>query len=479
MKARLTRRLAACHAVSDALLGMAAFGLAYAIRFEAGLIAAPKGQPPFGQYLVLIPFIGLLVPLAFHLQGAYRLLRIRTRVDDFFAVLVGNIVVVVVGLLGTLYFQVYVASPADRAAGTYEVSRIVWMLYLLLGVGLTFAAREAARRVIQRRFRAGLGLKRVLIAGAGELARHVADKILQHGEFGYQVIGLVDDRAGGDTTGYRGLPLLGQVADAGEIIRRERIDQLYIALPLEEHARMIDLIETADRECIDVKVAPDLLHAITLRARLEDLDGVPIININDVPLQGLSSLVKRAIDVAVAAAALAVLLVPFAAIAALVRWTSPGPVLYRQERMGLDRRPFLVLKFRSMYDDAERETGPVWARANDPRRTPVGRILRRFSLDELPQLWNVLRGDMSLVGPRPERPFFVEQFRDRVPKYMLRHKVKSGLTGWAQVNGWRGDTSIEKRIEHDLYYIEHWSVSLDFKILWLTLVRVLFHRHAY
>ena len=302
MTARLTRRLAACHAVSDALLGMAAFGLAYAVRFEAGLIAAPKGQPPFGQYLVLIPFIGLLVPLAFHLQGAYRLRRIRTRVDDFFAVLVGNVVVVVVGLLGTLYFQVYVASPAERAAGTYEVSRIVWMLYLLLGVGLTFATREAARRVIQRRFRAGLGLKRVLIAGAGELARHVADKILQHGEFGYRVIGLVDDSAGGDTTGYRGLPLLGQIADAGEIIRRERIDQLYIALPLDEHARMIELIETADRECIDVKVAPDLLHAITLRARLEDLDGVPIININDVPLQGLSGLVKRAIDVAVAAA---------------------------------------------------------------------------------------------------------------------------------------------------------------------------------
>ena len=479
MTVRPPRRLAAFHAVSDALLGMAAFGLAYAIRFEAGLIAAPKGQPPFGQYLVLLPFIGLLVPLAFHLQGAYRLRGNRTRVDDFFAVFVGNVIVVVVGLLGTLYVQVYVASPPQRAAGTYEVSRIVWMLYLILSVGSTYCAREAVRRVRQRRFRAGLGLKRVLIAGAGGLARHVADRILQHSEFGYRVIGLVDDSAGSDTAGYRGLPLLGQLDETGEILRRERIDQLYIALPLDEHARMIDLIEMADRECIDVKVVPDLLHVITLRARLEDLDGIPIININDVPLQGLASLVKRAIDVAVAATALAVLLVPFAVIAALIRWTSPGPVLYRQARMGLDRQPFVVLKFRSMYDDAERDTGPVWARANDPRRTPVGRFLRRFSLDELPQFWNVLRGDMSLVGPRPERPFFVERFRDRVPKYMLRHKVKSGLTGWAQVNGWRGNTSIEKRIEHDLYYIEHWSVSLDFKILWLTLVRVLFHRHAY
>ena len=197
------------------------------------------------------------------------------------------------------------------------------------------------------------------------------------------------------------------------------------------------------------------------------------------PLQGLNSAVKRAIDIALSAVALVGLAAPFAAIAAAIRLNTPGPIFYRQERMGLDRRPFMVLKFRSMCEDAEQATGPVWARENDPRRTPVGTILRRFSVDELPQLWNVLRGDMSLVGPRPERPFFVEQFKDRIPQYMLRHKVKSGMTGWAQVNGWRGNTSIEKRIEYDLYYIENWSVKLDFKILWLTVVRGFFHRHAY
>jgi len=162
-----------------------------------------------------------------------------------------------------------------------------------------------------------------------------------------------------------------------------------------------------------------------------------------------------------------------------VKATSPGPVFYRQERMGLDGRRFRVYKFRSMFEDAERETGPVWARQDDPRRTPVGRVLRTLSLDELPQLWNVVRGDMSLVGPRPERPFFVEQFKQRVPQYMLRHKVRSGLTGWAQVNGLRGNTSLEKRIEYDLYYIENWSVALDFKIMWMTVLRVFFHRHAY
>jgi exopolysaccharide biosynthesis polyprenyl glycosylphosphotransferase len=227
-----------------------------------------------------------------------------------------------------------------------------------------------------------------------------------------------------------------------------------------------------------VRFVPDLLQFIALRARLEDLDGVPVISINDVPLQGFNTALKRLIDFSIAAVSLVLLAIPLAILALLVKWTSPGPVFYRQERMGLDGKPFIIYKFRSMAHDAERDTGPVWARENDPRRTEFGRVLRRFSLDELPQLWNVLRGDMSIVGPRPERPLFVEEFRNRYPQYMLRHKVKAGITGWAQVNGWRGNTSIEKRIEYDLYYIENWSLRLDLKIIWLTLVRG-FHTHAY
>ena len=479
MVARQTRLLVVCHVVTDGLLGMVAFALAYAARFETGLVAAPKGQPPFEQYLVLMPFIALLVPLAFNLPGAYRFRRNRTRIDDFFSVLVGSVLVVIVGLLGTLYFEVYYATNAARAQGVYEVSQIVWAIFLVTNVTLTYGSREAVRTVMQRRFRAGLGLKRVLLAGTGDLARHVADRLLQHAEFGYQIIGFVDDNGTQQNLGYRGLPLLGSLADVEQVIQLERIDQLYVALPLEDHVKMLSLIEVANRECIDVKIIPDLLQFIALRARLEDLDGVPIININDVPLQGFNGAVKRAIDVGVSMVALAGLALPFAAIAAAIRLNSPGSVFYRQERMGLDRRPFMVLKFRSMHENAERETGPVWTREDDPRRTVVGAFLRRFSLDELPQLWNVLRGEMSLVGPRPERPFFVEQFKEKVPQYMLRHKVKSGMTGWAQVNGWRGNTSIEKRIEYDLYYIENWSVSLDFKILWLTVARGFLHKHAY
>ena len=479
MVTRQTRSLVAWHVVFDALLGMAAFALAYAIRFEAGLIAAPKGQPPFEQYLVLMPFIGLLVPVAFHLPGAYRLRRDRTRVDDFFAVLVGSVLVVVVGLLGTLYFEVYYAANAAREQGVYEVSQIVWALFMVTNVAFTYLSREGVRTLMQRRFRAGLGLKRVLIAGTGDLARHVTDRLIQHAEFGYQIVGFLDDNGADDSLGYRGLPVLGSMDEGERVIQQEQIDQLFVALPLEDHVKMLSLIEVANRECVDVKVIPDLLQFIALRARLEELDGVPIININDVPLQGLSGAVKRAIDIGISVSALTLLAIPFAVIAATIRINSPGSVFYRQQRMGLDRRPFMLLKFRSMYDNAERETGPVWTREDDPRRTAVGTFLRRFSLDELPQLWNVLRGEMSLVGPRPERPFFVEQFKERVPQYMLRHKVKSGMTGWAQVNGWRGNTSIEKRIEYDLYYIENWSVTLDFKILWLTLVRGFFHKHAY
>jgi Undecaprenyl-phosphate glucose phosphotransferase len=473
---RYNRLLIAFYVASDALLAVWAFVLAYGIRFESGLIPVTKGYPPLEQYLHIVPFVAVLTPLAFQLQGIYRLRRGRSRVDDFFAVLIGSILAVVFGVGATTYVQTYYVSEAEKARGAYEVSQVVWGLFLVLNVLFTYLSREAVRELLERRWRAGVGLKRILIAGAGDLGRMVADRVLQHREFGYQVVGFVDDRAGGDHIGYRGLPLLGTLAEAGDIAQRERIDHLYVALPLEEHAKLLDLVEITSRECIDVKVVPDVLQFITLRARLEDLDGLPIININDVPLQGFNAWMKRVIDVGLSSAALIVLAIPIAIIAAVVKLSSRGPVLYAQERMGLDGKAFTVYKFRSMYEGAESESGPVWADENDPRATPMGRWLRRFDLDELPQFWNVLRGDMSIVGPRPERPFFVDQFKHRIPQYMLRHKVKAGITGWAQVNGWRGNTSLEKRIEYDLYYIENWSVTLDIKIMWLTVFRGLFQR---
>jgi len=475
---RHNRLLVTIYVLSDAVIGMAAFIVAYALRFHTG-IPVPRGVPPLSQYINVLPIVGALVPVGFQLQGLYRLRRGPSRVDDFFAVFVGSILSVVFGIVVTLYVQIYFASPAAKARGEYEVSQAVWVIFLVLNVALTYSSRELVREVLERRWRAGIGLKRILIAGSGDLGRLVADRILEHRELGYQIVGFVDDKAAGDHLGYRGLPLLGTIEEASDISVREAIDHLYVALPPDQHVQMLQLIENTSRECVDVKVVPDLLQVIALRARLEDLDGLPVININDVPLQGFNAIVKRGIDMVISAIALLFLALPLGVISLLVRATSRGDVFYRQERMGLDGKPFMIYKFRSMYEDAEAHTGPVFASEDDPRRTPIGRVLRRSNLDELPQLWNVLKGDMSIVGPRPERPPFVAHFKDKIPQYMLRHKVKSGITGWAQVNGWRGNTSIEKRIEYDLYYIENWSVRLDLKIMWLTLLRGFFHKHAY
>jgi Undecaprenyl-phosphate glucose phosphotransferase len=480
MMRRYNRLLVLFYVISDSVLAMVAFLLAYILRFEllASVFPITKGYPPLEQYLRMLPFIQAIVPIAFYAQGIYHLRRGRTRVDDFFAVFVGSILAVVIGVGGTLYFQAYYVSDELKDAGAYEISQLVWAIFLVVNVTFAYTSRELIREALERRWKAGIGLKRVLIAGAGDLGRLVADKVLEHRELGFKVFGFIDDRAAGDHIGYRGLPLLGTLGEADEIIRREKIDHLYVALPLEEHVKMLGLVEATNREGVDVHVVPDLLQFIALRARLENLDGVPIISLNDVPLRGFNSVLKRSIDVATSALALSALAVPFLLIAALIKRSSHGAVFYTQERMGLDGKAFQVYKFRSMYEGAEDETGPIWARENDPRCTPVGRWLRRFDLDELPQFWNVFRGDMSIVGPRPERPYFVEQFKHRIPQYMLRHKVKAGITGWAQVNGWRGNTSLEKRIEYDLYYIENWSVGLDIKIMWLTVLKGI-QKHAY
>ena len=257
-----------------------------------------------------------------------------------------------------------------------------------------------------------------------------------------------------------------------------RIDYLFIALPLSAHDTVKTILHTTRNEIVDIKVVPDILEYVAIRAGIEDLDGVPIVNLSDVPMRGFDSFVKRIMDIMFGAGGMLIALIFFPVVVFLVKFRSPGPIFFKQERMGLDGKSFLMYKFRTMEVDAELETGPVMSQANDPRVTPFGKVLRKLYVDEWPQFWNVLKGDMSLVGPRPERPFFVYYFKEQIPQYMLRHKVRSGITGWAQVNGWRGNTSIEKRIEHDLYYIENWSLLLDLKIIWLTLVRGLSHNDS-
>jgi Undecaprenyl-phosphate glucose phosphotransferase len=319
-----------------------------------------------------------------------------------------------------------------------------------------------------------------LIVGAGELGQTIARTISGLPQLGMHVVGFVDDlppappeRPGSPP------PLLGGIDDLPELLRSHRVVHVFFALPREEHLQLERGLSLIDKEMIDIFVVPDILQFVMLRAGLASLGGIPMINLTETPLSGWYGPVKRLADIVFSLAALVLLSPLLLVIAVLVKLTSPGPVLYRQQRMSLDGTLFEMYKFRSMRADAEAETGAVFASAGDPRRTAFGAFLRRTSLDELPQLLNILKGQMSFVGPRPERPVFVEQFRDKIPRYMMRHRVKCGLTGWAQVNGWRGNTSIEKRIEYDIFYIENWSLSFDVKIVLMTLWNGFINKHAY
>jgi Undecaprenyl-phosphate glucose phosphotransferase len=315
-----------------------------------------------------------------------------------------------------------------------------------------------------------------LVVGAGKVAADIVARVRSHRELGYQIVGCLS-KDGSEKRGERGIPVIGSYNDLKSLLATMDIDQVIVALPLEDHHEMPQVIEQIGDSLIDLKIVPDVYQFVRVGGRIEEFEGLPVISVQESPLDTLSLFAKRVVDVLVASAALLVLSPFLLFISVLIKLTSPGPIFYGQERLSYDGTRFKILKFRSMRIDAE-EHGPGWTTKGDARVTWLGKILRSTSVDELPQLWNVLRGDMSLVGPRPERPVFIDEFRKRVPRYMLRHKVPAGMTGWAQIHGWRGDTSIDKRIEFDLYYIENWSILLDFKILCLTVLRGFFHRNA-
>jgi Undecaprenyl-phosphate glucose phosphotransferase len=259
----------------------------------------------------------------------------------------------------------------------------------------------------------------------------------------------------------------------------QKIDMVLITLPLSAHERLKRILDDIGDEMVSIMLIPDLIEFVTLRGGISEFEGMPIISLRDTPLYGWNLVIKRVTDVVLSIIILSAVSLLMLVISVLVKVTSKGPVFYRQERMGLDGKIFSMLKFRTMETQSEKETGPVWAAKDDSRRTPIGTFLRKTSMDELPQFFNVLKGDMSIVGPRPERGFFIQKFRGKIPKYMLRHKMKAGITGWAQISGWRGNTSLEKRIEYDLYYIENWSLRFDIEIMWLTIWRGFINKHAY
>jgi len=451
--------------VSDALSTALACVLAYLVRFHSGWLP-PRGEPALESYVQALPIVVFVSLVAYRWNGLYE----PRRTESFAAELVDIGRATVAALLGVVAATFFLRSVAE--------SRIVIALFAGLNPVMLALSRGLARRALWALRKRGLNRRFAIIIGTGKLGQRVAHRILRNPWTGIQVVGFVEALAR-DRTSVRGIPVIGRVEDLPRIVAERSLDQVFVALPFEQSRTIRAVADTLSRESIAVTLVPDILEFATMRSSTTDLDGMPIINLRDRPIDEMGLLAKRALDVLVAGLGLLVIS-PLLAVLAWLVWRVDGfPVLYRQERMGLDGERFQMLKFRSMRKDAEAQSGAVWAKENDPRVTPVGKWLRRLSIDELPQLWNVLRGEMSIVGPRPERPVLIEDFKFKIPRYMLRHATKAGLTGWAQVNGWRGDTSLKKRIQYDLYYIEHWSICFDVKIILLTFVRGFYHKNAY
>jgi Undecaprenyl-phosphate glucose phosphotransferase len=451
--------------VADLVLVGLCWLLAYWLRFYvAGPPLPYEDVPPLADYVLMLLPILLVWSVSFRAFGLYRPRRIGSHLSE----------AVDVAKASTIGVLVLVAVMTFFFRG-YDYSRVVIVYFWLLSIVVVWFSRAAFREGLRFARRRGYNQRFAVVVGDGELAATVVQRMQGRRDVGIQVLGVVGDDK--DDTG--GARRLGGYVDLRAVLDAHTVDHVILALAHEDYGRLAGLLDAVGDEPVTIHVVPDLLRFASLRGGVEQFEGMPFIHLRESPLYGWNRLAKRVFDLVFSAAVLTVISPVLLLLAAAVKLSSRGPVFYRQERMGLDGRRFEMLKFRTMETDAEAGTGPVWARPSDQRRTGVGALLRRLSLDELPQFWNVLRGHMSVVGPRPERPVFVERFRQTVPGYMLRHKVKSGITGWAQVNGLRGNTSLEKRIQYDIEYIERWSVWLDIKIVAMTVVRVVMDRNAY
>jgi exopolysaccharide biosynthesis polyprenyl glycosylphosphotransferase len=450
--------------VTDAVMMGLAFYLAYHLR----LLTEYERIFAFSYYTGML-FIQVATLLGlFFFSKLYHRQPAISRVDEIYAIF-GNVSVGIIIAFAIISFFYRQELEYPRLMMLYA-----WVLTILL-VSLGRFSNQLLRRGLQRQ---GWGRIRVLIVGVGEVGQMILAKIAHSVDSGYDVIGLVA-RDGESESSYGSLRVLGSTADLPSIIEDSAVDEVIIALPDASHQEILTLISLCERERVSIKVFPDVFQIMAQEITIGDLGGLPMVTVRDIALRGWKLTLKRGMDLVGATLGLIFLAPLMMLVTLLIKLDSSGPVFYCQERMGLDARPFWTIKFRSMSENAERETGPVWTTPDDPRRTRVGAFLRRFSIDELPQLINVLLGEMSLVGPRPERPIFVEQFQQRIPRYMDRHREKAGMTGWAQVNGLRGNTSISERTKYDLWYTENWSLLLDIKILLRSFLAVPRARDAY
>ena len=447
----------------DMCLVAASWIVAYEFRFFSGMpvfFGVPERQAYLVPLLAIIPVWFLL----YRGHGLYSPRRSGSIYEEAVLLIRANALGVLFLVAGTFFIR------------TYSYSRVVVALFAVLSVTSVVGVRVFLRLGLRSVRRRGYNLRHIVVVGSGRLAGEVAMRIQRSPEAGLRIIGVFSENFDREDRGSGGLVRLGGYAEIKPFLSAHRVDQVMIAMGRDEGSAIEKVIGDLDDEVASIKFVPDLMHIMTLRSSVEELEGIPVINLRDTPLVGWSGVRKRLFDLGLSVPLFVLSLPVQALIAGAILVTSGRPIFYSQERMGFDGRVFRMIKFRTMRSDAEVQSGPVWAQPDDTRRTALGSRLRRLSLDEIPQLWNVICGDMSLVGPRPERPIFIEVFRREVPGYMLRYHVKAGMTGWAQVNGLRGDTSIRDRVEHDIFYIQNWSISLDVRILLRTISHVVIDR---
>ncbi len=448
----------------DLVLTAAAWLFAYYLRIQSGLVPLTKEAPDFYFCWRYLPLVLILSAVAYRLTGQYTVHRLRRLREEVVAVFKGTALLSLM-VMATIFF---LHDP-------YESRGTMLIFSIMTGFGL-FPVRRASWSAIRHLRSQGYNQARSIIVGTGRVARKTARALRHASWMGIKNLGYVEDHPNRWTSD---LDVLGTTADLPQLVHKYAIGHVFISLPMSRFHEARKVYDALSQTLVEVRMVVDVPNLAGLSLTTTNLDGLPLIGLRESPHFGLNIVVKRAMDIVLSLLGLLIFGIPMLLIALLIKVTSPGPIFYRQERCSLNGRTFQMLKFRSMRVDAEQQSGAVWTKKDDPRRTRLGAFLRWSSADELPQLINVLKGDMSLVGPRPERPVFIQKFTKTIPNYMARHCVKAGITGWAQVNGWRGNTSLRKRIQYDLYYITHWTPLLDLRILWLTILRGIFHRNAY
>ncbi|MCU6709205.1 undecaprenyl-phosphate glucose phosphotransferase [Paenibacillus sp. J5C_2022] len=462
------RFLTQLYMLADLLCTLLVFLGAYWIKFESDWLAHVKSIP-FSTYLVW----GTVYSFSCVLVGFYVQFYSPKRRKSFSYDVLKIVQIQTVSFLGLLSL-LYFTNESD-------VSRQFLLIFFCINIVAVSAYRYGVKQILSHFRRKGFNKRFVLIVGAGSLGRSFYANLHQHPDLGYEVLGFLDDFQREHAPEYSHMkPIIGTIDDLQRKLEKGPIDEVIMALPLDAHGKYGEIIDICERSGVKTMIIPDYFDLLPARPYFDNFAGIPLINVRDVPLDELGNrLLKRSFDIVFSILAI-ILTSPIMLFIVLgIKLTSPGPVLFRQERMGLDRKSFDMFKFRSMHVSTSQVSDTQWTVENDPRRTAFGSFLRRTSLDELPQFFNVLLGQMSVVGPRPERPYFVHQFKEDIPKYMIKHQIRPGITGWAQANGLRGDTSIKERIMHDIFYIENWTFIFDLKIIMKTIVKGLMNKNAY